>query len=105
MFFKFEKKGVVIVNTKQLYNGKVEICSLINGNMAKILVKLKKPGIYNLGQTSCESTVTVMVGKIIIDGVVLVGGQKTTISEGKRIDVQTDVYSEYKMETDQYHSK
>lgn len=105
MFFKFEKKGVVIVNTKQLYNGKVEIFPLINGSMAEILVKLKKPGIYNLGKASCKSTITVIVGRIIIDGVVLEGGGKTTILEGKRIDVQTDVYSEYKMETDKYHSK
>lgn len=95
----------MIVNTKQLYDGKVEIFSLINGNMAEILVKLKKPGIYNLGKASCKSIITVIVGRIIIDGIVLERGEKTTILKGKRIDVQTDVYSEYKMETDQYHSK
>lgn len=76
--------------------------SSINGNFAKVLVKLKKPGIYNLGQASCESIITVIVGRIIIDGVVLEGSEKMTILEGKRIDVQTDVYSEYKMKTDQY---
>jgi len=96
---------VFIVDAKKLYNGKVEIYSSINSNFAKVLVKLKKPGTYNLGKASCKSIITVETGKVIVNGVGLDKDQKMTIQKGERIDVQTAIYSEYKMETDQYGLK
>jgi len=90
------------VDAKKLYNGRVEIYSSINGNFAKVLIKLKKPGIYNLGQASCKSTITVKTGKIIVNGIELDKDQEKILIKGERIEIQTEIYSEYEMKTDKY---
>jgi len=93
------------MDAKKLYNGKVAFYSSINGNMAEVLVKINQPGIYNLGQASCESIIVVKKGKVIVNGIELNAGQSVVIQKGERIDVKTDTYSEYEMKTDQYCSR
>lgn len=86
-----------------LYNGKVKVCSSINGNEAESRVELK-PGSYDLGKANYDSTITIIDGEVIINGTELKKDQKIEIKTGQKILVGTKIDSVYLMKTDNYRN-